>query len=349
MSDFLTRLAGRTLGTTPILKPWTPSRFEVGPGLEMVEPFPEAASPVERLRTLEERPTEIAASQPSLPAPPGASPRVEERLAASQKGRGVEAQRPSEIFEQIFEQPAAVSSKTFRQESGAFPPVREEPVHDAVRLRRTPPTGQPEGASATEGSERAETLPSPRSFGPFPTPQDDPEAAVVDLASLGTIPSATSSRGARSAPPAVESERIAEPLFLERPRESAIGGERAVAAGRSRRGPLTTPLVNLEDANAERAVPSLREPETRMEEPLVRSSLVPREVLHEAFGGASEAPQAAGWIAGERVEPEPTIEITIGRIEVKAPPQPPAPRPRPARPGPRISLNEYLRRRREGR
>ncbi|HEX3530697.1 MAG TPA: hypothetical protein VH988_26840 [Thermoanaerobaculia bacterium] len=77
--------------------------------------------------------------------------------------------------------------------------------------------------------------------------------------------------------------------------------------------------------------------------------MTPRFAHREDAGGPRQDFSPAAWTADDRAEPEPTIEITIGRIEVKAPPPPPAPRPRPARPGPRVSLNEYLRRRREGR
>ncbi|HEY2737729.1 MAG TPA: hypothetical protein VGK45_04945, partial [Thermoanaerobaculia bacterium] len=70
-------------------------------------------------------------------------------------------------------------------------------------------------------------------------------------------------------------------------------------------------------------------------------TLRPRELPSEALDGVEKASHPAAWTASDRAEPEPTIEITIGRIEVKAPPQPPAPRARPARPGPRVSLTEY--------
>jgi len=47
----------------------------------------------------------------------------------------------------------------------------------------------------------------------------------------------------------------------------------------------------------------------------------------------------------------PTIQVTVGRIEVRAitPPAPPAPRTKPARPGPALSLVDYLKQRSEGR
>ena len=49
-------------------------------------------------------------------------------------------------------------------------------------------------------------------------------------------------------------------------------------------------------------------------------------------------------------KPAPTIQVTIGRIEVRAItlPAPPAPRFKPARPGPALSLDDYLKQRNEG-
>ena len=56
---------------------------------------------------------------------------------------------------------------------------------------------------------------------------------------------------------------------------------------------------------------------------------------------------------GDAPQPQPsvpTIRVTIGRIEVRAitPPAPPPPRATPARPTPALSLDEYLKRYREG-
>jgi len=60
----------------------------------------------------------------------------------------------------------------------------------------------------------------------------------------------------------------------------------------------------------------------------------------------------AGKGAGEerRSEPvPPIINVTIGRIEVRASVAPPAPMPRAEAPRPAISLEEYLQRRADGR
>jgi hypothetical protein len=55
------------------------------------------------------------------------------------------------------------------------------------------------------------------------------------------------------------------------------------------------------------------------------------------------------WEGVRNQAPEPTIRVTIGRIEVRAtaPAPPPAPAARPT--GPRLTLEEYMRRRNEGR
>jgi hypothetical protein len=48
------------------------------------------------------------------------------------------------------------------------------------------------------------------------------------------------------------------------------------------------------------------------------------------------------------VRPEPVINVTIGRIEVRATPAPQKPSPKPANRPPVMGLDEYLRRRSEG-
>lgn len=78
--------------------------------------------------------------------------------------------------------------------------------------------------------------------------------------------------------------------------------------------------------------------------------LRPRVVLsEEKFPRAVEAPLKGGdprRKATESATATPTIRVTIGRVEVRANlPPAPAPRSKPARPGPMLSLADYLKRR----
>lgn len=52
----------------------------------------------------------------------------------------------------------------------------------------------------------------------------------------------------------------------------------------------------------------------------------------------------------EPSSPPPNIRVTIGRVEVRAimPPEPKAPPAKPSRPGPALSLDDYLKQRNEG-
>jgi len=338
MSDFLTRLAGRILGTAPVLKPWTPSRFEAAPGLDLVEPPADPdfvplggvrAEDVSHAEPLGPHPPDPPL--PSPPRPPGEGGRARRGTSSSFLVAGLAPAR-----------------------EGASPSTTEAVTAFSERLRMPPhgtgedePSRHPESEPREpEGSGRAE-LPSPQ---------------ILQAAEAPRRMTARS-RGPEAGPPPVQ--RAREPRGIE-----DVGGGaplpvegRAMGEGsgvRSRGGDVRDIFDELDEltAIAETPRPAPASSAPAPDEPLPRSaplrpaeefSLTPRFAHREdAVGPRQDFPPAA-WTAGDRAEPEPTIEITIGRIEVKAPPPPPAPRARPARPGPRISLNEYLRRRREGR
>jgi hypothetical protein len=90
----------------------------------------------------------------------------------------------------------------------------------------------------------------------------------------------------------------------------------------------------------------------RIESIEARPSLAPRSALREESplpGLAVPSPRAPFAESGTAPAAEPVIRVTIGRIEVRAaaPAPPPAPAARPA--SPQLSLEDYLRRRGEGR
>ncbi|WP_320045523.1 hypothetical protein [uncultured Desulfobacter sp.] len=73
---------------------------------------------------------------------------------------------------------------------------------------------------------------------------------------------------------------------------------------------------------------------------------------HQLLGGtkAARQPGSPHPLSAPSEPAQPTIQVTIGRVEVRAvtPPAPPARPPRPA-PAPSLALDDYLKQRREGR
>ncbi len=105
--------------------------------------------------------------------------------------------------------------------------------------------------------------------------------------------------------------------------------------------------------------------------PVLKAASPPSETAHSQHPSASKTvaitPAATSHVMpAAHVRPEilkpalpsetkrkstSTIQVTIGRIEVRAimPPAPPAPRTKPARTGPTLSLEDYLKQRNQGR
>lgn len=77
-------------------------------------------------------------------------------------------------------------------------------------------------------------------------------------------------------------------------------------------------------------------------------AIVPRIVRHQPDQRREQAPRESRVLAPE--PPAPTIRVAIGRIEVRAiTPPAPAQRETPVRPGPLLSLDDYLKQRNGGR
>jgi hypothetical protein len=134
------------------------------------------------------------------------------------------------------------------------------------------------------------------------------------------------------------------------------GGDVGIGPARHRRGVDAKPMPSVEaqrrhvgegsEAEEEAAAP----PKAHLGRP------VPMAVGHRPQLTPSPASSAPAPV-DRHEEPQtptpdaPIIRVTIGRIEVRAimPPAPAPPRQPPSRPAPRLSLEEYLHQRREGR
>lgn len=84
----------------------------------------------------------------------------------------------------------------------------------------------------------------------------------------------------------------------------------------------------------------------------VQQALAPIEIRSEAVQAQSTLAAKPSSAAVPEPEPSaPTIRVSIGRIDVRAvtPPAPSAPRPAAMRPGPALSLDEYLKQQKGGR
>ena len=86
--------------------------------------------------------------------------------------------------------------------------------------------------------------------------------------------------------------------------------------------------------------------EASSRKPASPGAVRPREILMSEKSARTSEPEAAR----ESPPSAPIIKVSIGRIEVRAlgPQTPPAPRAKPNRPGPALTLNEYLKQRDEG-
>jgi hypothetical protein len=96
---------------------------------------------------------------------------------------------------------------------------------------------------------------------------------------------------------------------------------------------------------------SILESEAPLDHPAPPDTLLvaPRTILPQLNGHVERGPWETRVAAPE--PPAPTIRVAIGRIEVRAitpPPTPPAQRATPARPGPTLSLDDYLKQRNGG-
>lgn len=223
--------------------------------------------------------------------------------------------------------------------------------HEASAASRSVPTHPP---APLRSPPRAELLPPPPPLRRGETPRS---AEPEDRRSHGA-PSPGAPFLLEPLPPPA----VAKPLMRSGPAEdSPAAGARSVSdpgiarIGRAVSVPASLGGNAVGDPHAPSPAgdpPRARRPldeAPAAEPPRVRPRLpgpVPDHSFLPAFKGANpQSLQRRGREADPAGEPETTVQVTIGRIEIQSPPLRPATKPRPAPRRPALSLGDYLARR----
>jgi hypothetical protein len=421
MANFLTRLAERSMGATPVVQPLTPSMFAPEPaghpaipGLETDAPVPpgEASRSPSVPETLGDR------AAPARPDDNGDTAPARHYETVSPEGPPPDA-RPAEVtpgrVTNRHEDPSNAARTTperIRDGTGAEPgtpraaepaPTRHDEPSDAPR-RVAPEDPRPPGPRQAEST--PQDLTTSRLAGASPEQRQGPDRRPSQAAT-GVTPDSSAPEG--------------DPPLRETP--ATPGRPRKMPETRSNPGPIVEAGPSGRDDDTPESPSTLDEPRPRekhRQDPSRSTTvrpLAPSEVRSEALpdaeperDGASPARSQRGLAesgpgdpsqeedgsdrpAGSLVEPgrrvtvppspypqdspnparpvavrvarppseghpaqgsqesrqaapeppEPTVRVSIGRIEVRAiASPPPAAPPAPARSGPAVSLDDYL-------
>jgi len=322
MSDLLARLAARALGQLPAVQPRVRSRYEPAPSLAAEVPSPAPAldaaeGPIATEGTAAASPAEAPAGS-LVPARLRAKPAAPEAMPLPPVARSAEA---TEIAAELEGEPAAVAeTRSVRpgMDTGSESRRAESPLTPERRPAAAAPERQRAIASISSRSGAAGSSPAAQAVQRPPRPSQEPPPAVP-------------------APFAAPRSGPALPPCLADPAAAGGGRERA---GIEAAGGLPPHEVPAPETEAPSGAEILVE----------RSPLVPRATLRErpVRPGTGLPATDSRRERGPTAAAEPVVRVTIGRIEVRAaPPPPPAAILRPA--APRLTLEEYLRRRHEGR
>ncbi len=305
MADFITRLAERALGVAPVVQPVMPSMFAPEPTSH--------STGLERDNEATTSPGDLdqpraPSAQETPPAQDALTGRPADAMAQQEDQSGVALSSATPGSPRVTPESRLGSShlsESGSSERGAMTGKEDQrgSVRTTARHPQTPP----------ETLHRAE--PGPTRRGALSTSQ----RVLPENLPLG-LPSAEDESG----------EAVFRPL-----RTLLDGGQGETLP------PLPSPgaqasLDASEDTLGSKATLDRPEPP---DTPLV----TPRMVRPQLDGYLERGPQEPRVAAPE--SSEPAIRVTIGRIEVRAitpPPMPPAQQTTPVRPGPELSLDDYL-------
>lgn len=340
MSHFLSRLAARARGDAPALSPRRPSRFESSAapvaggrfeaaGSRGVEAPADAWAAVVPGEALREAPRQRPGMRDRGPAETGRASLLEAGVAGASEAMPPGAPEPPGSLEPAARRDVALDSSNRPREL------------DRELDREL--GGEPHGASGSGNLSRARRIlpsavPAEASKSRLSGPSRKPASRSPTLESL----SGSSAAGASAGPPAVESRTSA-------PAEPKPGIHPALPAGgflREGSGAEPRGASSGDPASVPGPGPRQRDPAPSVELPPRRSS---RPSL-------SRRGEPQGLLSRSREPRETTVTVSIGSIEVRA--IQPAMKAAPGAfaktggqsgtGGPKASLEEYLRRRREG-
>ena len=306
-----------------------------GPVLDRPDPLdgPDRLDPLDPLEGADPVPL-LHRGDSEVSARTAPQPEAAERPAVGTRGA---ASAPRKAFEALA--------------PGSDPPVPPEPPAAGGALPGRPRpdrVGNPSPGGAAERSVAGPVEPSVPATERAPAlASDDPAAGAVSRIRRGR-----SHTGALSGSAVSGGDAEALPTATPGPSSPTQGAVSAGTAGASRQiRPRPAPAREAPRAAAQPAEspPTAADPESALRRPAVRPEITDPPVhrdrgLGSPFTGGAPFPDPS----------EPTVRVTIGRVEVRNEPPPadlrPARRGRGPRRGPRLSLEGYLARRRgEGR
>jgi hypothetical protein len=344
MSDFLKSLAARQLGEAPAVRPRLSGRFEPPPDAFAHEAARRAAGFEEQGTDALELSLEVETH--AAHARDAATPRDTDEGTRTREPRPETDETHARVV--FVREPREESQPVLRQERGAA--RVSEHAHDA-----TPPSNVTDSRTQTRERDEGDTHVRPRSIIPVPVEDDGlirPDSQTGVRVPFVTRARAHDERGEPSeleprepsAREAVEENRHSN---VARPARPSTPARRETAAAPRPRDEELSFLRNESARSRERE----RQREDADESDAARQAQRVREssgTIEPRHVPRRERQAAARDAKRERAEAAPTINVTIGRVEVRAT-QAPAPAPRRAETAaPRMSLDDYLRRRRNG-
>ena len=363
MSDFLGRLVGRSLVPTGSVHPQLLSIFEPpaqngarlsheieSPSLPAVEqPRPESSDRSSRLQSLWHPPPESSRQFATTSSKPGS-------VASAQSAVWPDV---SSHFQPHIDAPAKQPSENAvrDEESARASPTQFLSIESQARRRADVPLKQQSEAAPKEFRGAADTS---------KTNQDGVDSSGPVLAS-----------GSQRIRPRATPKEQSEPLPAGRhgSPDAAVASERGGNASRPEplrasteiRPPVELPVPAIHPRPTALITPSTSEPVPVSATRTSSRALRPEKVMelkpveresHRRLTSGRDVHAISPRPVSQRFHAPaqqagsppvtPTINVTIGRIEVRATPPPRAPEPAPRTPAPVMSLDEYLRQRAGG-